>query len=297
MTAQHVDTLGAVLLSLAPGALWLHYLYRLDRTRPAPLGRVLLVFLAGALSAQGVLLTHAVLDPLVPFAARVPAEPVALLVFFVVVVGLLEELWKLLAVRLLAWRWIEQPADGLLFAGVSALGFATAENAVYILRFEDPTVLFSRWIMSTFGHVLMAMPWGYALGVTRAGPAGERGFALVLRGLAVAAFVHGLYDWLLAVGWPVLAVFLLLGSWKLFLARVRQAAAMSPFRRHVVRAVRECGSCRALVRRDAARCTACGARMGEGPAACPHCLATLREGSATCANCGVGIRKLLPETP
>lgn len=285
MNPQHLETLGAALLSLGPGLVWFHYLYRLDRTRPEPWWRLLLVFLAGAVSTQGVLLTHAALEPLFPAMAAPPPDALGLLVYFVVAVGLLEEVWKLLAVRLFAYRWIDQPADGLLYAGVAALGFATAENAVYILRFEDASVLLQRWIMSTFGHVLMAMFWGYALGVTKAGPPQERRVALVLRGLVLAALVHGLYDWLLMIGQMPVAVLLLLAVWKLFLTRVRQAAAMSPFRRQVARAVRECPSCRALVRRDAVRCTACGSRMGEGPSFCPQCLTPAPAGQEPCAGC------------
>lgn len=280
MTAEHV---GAALLSLGPGLVWFHYLYRLDRTRPEPWWRLLLVFLAGAASTQGVLLTHRLLEPVAPALAAPPPDAAGMLVYFVVAVGLLEEVWKLLAVRLFAYRWIDQPGDGLLFAGVSALGFATAENAVYMLRI-DPSVLLQRWIMSTFGHVLMAMFWGYALGITKAGPLRERRVALVLRGLVLAALVHGLYDWLLMIGWLPLAVVLLLAVWKLFLTRVRQAAAMSPFRRRVARAVRECPSCRALVRRDAVRCTACGGAMGEGPVFCPQCLAGAQ--AERCSGCG-----------
>lgn len=292
MTAEQ---LGAAMLSLGPGLVWFHYLYRLDRTRPEPWWRLLLVFLAGAASTQGVLLTHFALDPYVPGLGEMPADAGALLVFFVLSVGLLEEVWKLLAVRLFAYRWIDQPGDGLLFAGISALGFATAENAVYMLRI-DPSVLLQRWIMSTFGHVLMAMFWGYALGVTKAGPAKERRVALVLRGLALAALVHGLYDWLLMVGQLPLAVLLLLGVWKLFLTRVRQAAAMSPFRRQVARAVRECPSCRALVRRDAERCTACGGRMGDGPAFCPQCLTPAPAGSEPCAGCRTELAQIVRPT-
>lgn len=286
MTPRHLEVAGAALLSLGPTLVWLHYLRRLEATRPEPLARLLLVFAAGALSTQAVVLFHDQAVRFFPTAAGPGPTPLSSLVFFVLWVGLVEETAKLLAVRLTVYRGIREPSQGLVAAGVAALGFATAENAVYILRFGDPAILLQRWILSTFGHVLMAMFWGYALGITRSGPAEARRPALVLRGLALSALTHGLYDWLLLQGQLVLAVALLLATWKLFMVRSRQAAALSPLRVTVLRAVRECPGCRSLVRRDACCCTHCGARMPvAAPESCPRCLSGVGTGDA-CPGCG-----------
>ncbi len=285
MTDRHLETLFAVLMSLGPGLVWFHYLRRLDSHGRQPLGRLLLVCGFGALSTLGVLATSHLLPQVLA-----PGGPaLESLLYFVVWVGLVEELWKLLSVRLTVYRTIGEPSDGLIYAGVAALGFATAENAVYVLRLEDPAVLLQRWILSTFGHVLMALFWGYALGITRAGPQAEKRPALVLRGLALSALVHGLYDWLLVWDRLLLAILLLLGVWKLFLARARQAARLSPFRQEYRRAVRECPACRALVRRDACCCTACGTTLPEQAGSfCPCCLAPVGR-EAACPGCGAGL--------
>ena len=286
------EVLLAAGLSLGPAVVWLRYLRRLDLRHPAPPGRLALAFLAGALSTRAVLATSAAAEGIWPFSAGPGPGPLDALLYFVLAVGLVEESWKLLAVRLTVYRAFREPSDGLLYSGVAALGFATAENAVYILRLGDPGVLLHRWILSTFGHVLMALFWGWALGLTRCGPPERRRPGMVLLGLSLSALVHGLFDWFVILEHPILAVLLLLGLWRLFGLRVREAARLSPFRQALARAVRECPSCRALVRRDARFCTACGATVPEGlPACCPHCLEPVGTGSA-CPSCQA---KLVPD--
>lgn len=294
MSAPALSTLGAVLMSLGPGLVWLDYLRRLNPGRPEPWSRVALVFALGALSTQAVLFLTQAAGQVFPSALRPGPTPLAALLHFVVWVGLVEETCKLLAVRLSVYRSFQEPSQGLMSAGVAALGFATAENAVYILRLDDPSVLLNRWILSTFGHVLMAMFWGDALGRTRAAPPEERGPALVLRGLALSALVHGLFNWFLIQGWALAALLLLGLLWKLFLARTRQAARLSPLRRIPRRAVRECPACRSLIRRDAKWCTACGEGLPrETDAFCPACLGPV-EALGDCPRCGA---ELLEEEP
>ena len=248
MSPRHLEILAAGLLSLGPGLVWFHYLRGLDTRRPEPLGRLLLVLAAGALSTQAVLATSEGAARLFPSASAPAPTALGALLYFVLWVGLVEEFWKLMAVRLAIHRPFDEPAQGLIYSGVAALGFATAENAVYILRLDDPSVLLQRWIMSTFGHVLMASFWGYGLGMTLAGPPPQRGRSLVLLGLALSALVHGLYDWLLVGGHGLLAVLLLLGLWRFLVSRAREAARLSPFRKPARRAVCQCPACRALVR-------------------------------------------------
>jgi len=279
-------TAGTVLMSLGPGLVWFYYLHRLLASGRQPLGRMLAVCGLGALSTLGVSGT----SRLLPSLAEAAGPPLESLLYFVVWVGLVEESWKLLAVRVTVHRTFKEPLDGLVYAGVAALGFATAENAVYVLRLEDPAVLLQRWILSTFGHVLMAQFWGYALGLTLAGPTSERGSTRIFYGLALSAVVHGLYDWLLIQDRLVLAILLLAGAWKLFLARARQAARLSPSRPSPSRAVRECPSCRALVRRGARCCTACGVPIPQPtPAFCPRCLAPVGD-RTRCEGCGALLR-------
>ncbi len=286
MTTSWLQTTGAVLMSLGPGLVWFYYLHRLLARGRQPLGRMLAVCGFGALSTLGVSGTSRLLPPLV----EAGGPPLESLLYFVVWVGLCEESWKLLAVHLAIRRRFEEPLDGLVYAGVAALGFATAENAVYVLRLDDPAVLLQRWILSTFGHVLMAQFWGYALGLTRSGPPSGKGLARVLQGLVLSAVVHGLYDWLLIQDRLLWAILLLAGSWKLFVTRARQILRTSASGQAPARAVRECPSCRGLVRRDARCCTACGRPLPpQAPAFCPRCLGPVAQ-QTSCPTCGTPLR-------
>lgn len=212
----------ALVLSLGPGLFWLCYLYRLH---PRPLLSLVVVFACGALAAEGVRSTSVLLGLFVP-----PPEAGwrLRLLHLVLAVGLLEETWKLLAVRLTVYYspYLRGPLDGLLYAGCAALGFATAENAVYLWRTGDPAVLLARWVVSTFGHVLMTVFWGYALGLRMAEAAG---WAWLAGGLAASALVHGFFDGLLDQDLEIPALILVAGLWAVFL-ELLQAARGGPTR-------------------------------------------------------------------
>ncbi|MGE0489748.1 MAG: PrsW family intramembrane metalloprotease [Vulcanimicrobiota bacterium] len=255
-------------LSLVPAAFWLWYLAGLGSKQPGSGRACLAAFGLGLLS------------PLVVLALPAPAMPnqvLSLLVFFVVAVGLVEETSKmlvgLLAVKLLKRR---DTIDALLLGGCVALGFATTENVVYVHRFGE-TVILGRAMMSTFGHVLMSAFWAFAL------TAGAR---RLVGGLVAAAVVHGLYDWLLMIGWGWAAVGFLLLLWSIFRVRVVTGHLEASHRVFVTRKVVECRACHTLVRAEVAYCTQCGkARAGDEKIACRNCLVTVDPDAPSCPGC------------
>ncbi|MEW6277622.1 MAG: PrsW family glutamic-type intramembrane protease [Candidatus Eremiobacterota bacterium] len=288
------EVVQAVVLSLIPGLFWLWYISSLGRYRREPWWMMALACAAGAASTEGVLWTSAWLSRNIPGVMNTPEDPLRQLVYYVVAVGLMEEFYKMLAVRLTVYnlRSFDEPVDGLLYAGCSALGFATAENVVYILGAGDPTILVGRSILATFGHVLMSAVWGYALGIQKLrrwqGKARRSGPQLLVVALLISAAAHGLYDWLLMQGQPLLAVGVIAGLWWLFGNRIGETQRLSPYREHRVRRVRECSSCGILARSEAAYCTGCGRPMEGtvGEPLCGNCLSPAALDREACAHCG-----------
>ncbi|MBI4860333.1 MAG: PrsW family intramembrane metalloprotease [Candidatus Riflebacteria bacterium] len=112
---------------------------------------------------------------------------------FLFVVGPNEEILKFVIVWSQAYRrWrFRTEMDGIIFATASALGFATFENAHYMERFGIQVLLVRAWAC-TLGHLCFSGIFGYYLGLAKAKRYNPR--ALIVEGLALAAFFHGLYD-------------------------------------------------------------------------------------------------------
>lgn len=274
-----------VIASMLPGIFWLAYVESRAPQRSA-WTRVLLTFLAGAISTEVLLFLHRVLQGSTGWnIGVVPNHPALSLLYFVVAVGLLEEIIKMLAMLVVVWprRDFREPWDGLACASAAALGFASAENFAYVTRSGDPSLLLGRFLLSTLGHVVMSSFWGYALGLWRRKMAGP---GVVLEGLLWAALLHGLYDWFLGLGsiWAALAVFA--GMIVVFRHRLQESFYTSQRRSVPTQKVYECPDCHVLGRTEYRYCPACGCSRPQAPSiGCLACMATVTEESSQCPSC------------
>ena len=175
-------------------------------------------------------------------------------------IGPIEEGFKLLAVWMAIYRRpdFREPIDGIFFAATAALGFASVENAVYLGQM-GPDVLVSRLLFATPAHVLFSSMWGYSLGLARFKREGE--LPIVLRGFLMAALLHGLYNFLVAVD-PKAAIVTLIPlmafmGW-LMTRRIREFLAGSPFPPLTEGTLIVCPQCGAYAPEDDEVCSRCG---------------------------------------
>jgi RsiW-degrading membrane proteinase PrsW (M82 family) len=129
-----------------------------------------------------------------------PTDAPGFLLYCILAVGLLEEIAKLVPFVLLC-MWLpnfDEPVDGVIYASVVALGFASYENFMYMEFLEGPA-MFGRAFASPLTHAMFASIWGYAAG--RARHEGRSVAVWIAVGLAIAAVLHGLYDFVI-VGAP-----------------------------------------------------------------------------------------------
>jgi RsiW-degrading membrane proteinase PrsW (M82 family) len=196
-----------VVLSAVPAGLLAAYLWYADVTTSEPLELLVATFLLGVLFASfaGILNTE-----LGPYVAGIGSGFGAVPIFgafalFFLVVGPVEEAVKLLAVRLHAYRSpsFDAVIDGAVYGAVAGLGFATIENALYITRSIEGAAQMVGVVtagsdiaavraLAGPGHVIYSAFAGYYLGLAKfnrdhAGP-------LVVKGIIVAAAVHGTYN-------------------------------------------------------------------------------------------------------
>lgn len=254
-------TLRTLVLSLLPGLFWLAYLRSLSGGRSPKSWHWLVALFAGWASTGLTLWVSDVLD--VEQLQRVPYIGGALL-FFVVGVGLVEEGSKafcaLVALKLPGLS--DRPMYTLQLCGGVALGFATAENLLYARNLGD-SVLVGRFVSSTLAHVLFSSVWGFALGgMENTDEAGELRYHTRWRAFAfwlmVGALGHGLFDWFLLTGRPVLALLSLLVLWFGFREAVVGAYLHQEYQRSLPFEVAPCPHCGVLTRTEAHFCSFCG---------------------------------------
>lgn len=230
--------LGIVALALAPVAFFLWFFYTRDKLNPEPRGLILTLFILGLVASVPVLLLQQI--PLLPW------------LMAVIVVPIVSELAKFAVVYTKVYHHPEfdEPVDGIIFAAVTGLGFATlAVVGSMVLAYLNLLPLavpngdqLPAWtaVLQMFalqgllvapGHALWSALWGYGLGRAKFSPA-PQSKALVIRGLGAAMLCHAAFNsllleshwWLNRLGLVALIALL----WFVVLRSIRYALALAP---------------------------------------------------------------------
>ena len=256
---------GPVILALAFSLLvalfWLNKFRKMDKYEKEPERLIYLAFSAGIVATVPSVLLE------MPLQMRIPSHPPLLGDLFLsfLWVGMVEESFKFLAVRLTVYRssQFNEVMDGMIYMISAALGFAATENVGYMLGFGF-SVGFLRAILSYLGHVSFSAILGYYMAKAKF----ERKRDWLWVGFILAVCLHWLYDAFLVAGTvKPSVVFLLLGLtvWVFGLIftfiLIKKAQAVSPFRTvHILpkRLTRQCQACGKTVSAKAWICHHCG---------------------------------------
>ena len=194
-------------LSAIPALVLAGYIYYADVTTQEPLTLLVGTFMLGVLFAGFAAILNTVLSGpvqaigsvggLVPFLGQVA--------FFFLIVGPVEESVKLLAVRLYAFRddRFDAVIDGAVYGAMAGLGFATIENALYIVQntemvtgtlqaINEGSGIAAVRALAGPGHVIYSAFAGYYLGLAKFNP--KNAGPIVLKGLVIAAVIHAGYN-------------------------------------------------------------------------------------------------------
>ncbi len=183
---------------VAAAVLWSLYFRFKDRLRPEPLKPVIGAFALGGVAA-GLAVGVFRLLSWVGVPGEPPAGGLSLLLYCVGVIGAVEEGMKFAVVRLVVVRWraFDEVIDGLVYAAMTAIGFASMENLIRAGDAFWPEQLAAAATLP-LTHAVFAAVWGlpmaHALSIPR--PAIIR---LLLQAvpLALSMLLHGLYDFCL----------------------------------------------------------------------------------------------------
>ncbi len=186
--------LGQIALGALPGLLWLYWFWFKDRHEREQRRKLLRVFVLGALGALLIAYSRPRLEWLLPDRTGLRND----LIDAFLVTALAEEIAKLAAfvVGGLWLRQCDEPMDGIVYAASAALGFASVENAFFLVSEGDPRLICVRGFTSTIAHVLFLAPAGFFLVRAKLG-LGRWRRELATLAVVLAVLLHGSYDWIL----------------------------------------------------------------------------------------------------
>lgn len=186
--------MGLLALAIAPGIFICLFIYFKDKYNREPLGLMLLSFILGVLSIIPPFIFQVALTKRVN---QVMGEGILYTaVFSYLIVAFSEEASKFLALRYGPYRRksFDDPFDGIVYAVMVGMGFATIENIGYVMEHGLGTGIL-RMFLSVPAHATFAVLMGYHLGLAKFDVANKR------RHMCLAIFwpvlFHGTFDFFL----------------------------------------------------------------------------------------------------
>lgn len=188
-------------LAIAPGFAIAVYVYVRDKYEKEPLSLLLKTFAAGVLIVVPTVLSEQFLFGTFPLTESTASLAVRNFLF----IGLTEEFWKFTALYLAAFTRpdFNEPFDGIMYAVMVSMGFATAENILYVAN-GGFHVAVARMFTAVPAHASFAVLMGYFVGLAKFR---HRNAPYLLTGLAMAVLFHGAYDFFLSLDNALLIAF------------------------------------------------------------------------------------------
>lgn len=186
-----MNFLALLSLALAPGFAIGLYIYLKDKHEREPIHLLVISFFYGSLST---LITYVISNRLNKFLFTEKADVIDQFYEAFLKVGLIEEFSKLIFVRFILYynKNFNEPFDGIVYAVMVGMGFATVENIIYV--FEQGFVTgVMRMFTAVPAHAAFAVIMGYFLG--KAKFAKRKEFYYTILALLTATLLHGAYDY------------------------------------------------------------------------------------------------------
>jgi protease PrsW len=225
-------------IALAPGLAIMLFIYLKDKHEREPFHLLALSFLYGIFSTFITLFVSWPLNLLIELR---DGDLVHQFYDAFFKVALVEEFSKFLFVRFILYpnKNFNEPFDGIVYAVMVSMGFATLENIMYVYSYGFETGIL-RMFTAVPAHATFAVMMGYFLGIGKFKHRNQLSYGLLA--LASATFFHGAYDyfWFIATNqnvwtgvWMGAIVSLIVG---LILSRraIRLHQQASPFIQHEI---------------------------------------------------------------
>jgi protease PrsW len=216
--------------AMIPGLAISFWIYRKDKYEKEPRHLLLACFIWGCVST-----IPAVIGQMYFKHLENENSLVQTFIFSFFIIALTEELAKFLFLRFYAYPKdaFNEPIDGIVYAVMIGMGFATLENVLYTFSSGNGGwgTAFGRALTAVPAHGVFAVVMGAYIGLAKFVP--EKRNIYMLQGILLAVFFHGLYDFFLLQktykGLMVLSLLALSVGITLSRKLVRMSQDMSPF--------------------------------------------------------------------
>jgi RsiW-degrading membrane proteinase PrsW (M82 family) len=178
-------------IALAPGVAIALYIYLKDKHEREPLTLLLTSFFYGVLST---FVTLAVSMPLNLIVSLKSDDVVHQFIEAFFKVALIEEFSKFFFVRFILFpnKNFNEPFDGIVYAVMVSMGFATLENILYVFEYGFETGIL-RMFTAVPAHATFGVMMGYYLGKSKF--THSKGLYFALLALVIPTAFHGAYDY------------------------------------------------------------------------------------------------------
>jgi protease PrsW len=186
-----MNFLSLLSLALAPGCAIIIYIYLKDKHEKEPLSLLVVSFIYGCIST---LITLTISYPVNLLILTKEEDVIQQFFNAFFKVALIEEFSKFIFVRFVLFnnKNFNEPFDGIVYAVIVSMGFATIENIIYVFQFGFATGIL-RLFTAVPAHAAFGILMGYFLG--RAKFTHRKNLQLSIAALLTPTLFHGLYDY------------------------------------------------------------------------------------------------------
>ncbi len=188
-----MDQIIQLIIAITPGLGVAVFIYIKDKYDPEPVRNLVYSFVFGVVALGLTLTISLFFDEQAHLDDRDVASQVFKAFF---VVALVEEFCKFIFIRGVLYRMkdFDEPLDGIIYSVMVAMGFATAENLLYVFYADGGgSTAVIRMFTAIPAHAFFAILMGYFVGLARFAPSTHSVLYSIV-GLIVAVIFHGTYD-------------------------------------------------------------------------------------------------------
>lgn len=198
-----LGTLALFALAIGPAVAIILFTYAKDKNEREPISVLFVSFLAGCFSILPAIILESILPAIVPGSGSNNLFSIAIYTF--VIIAASEEFSKYIFLRYYAYKKpaFNEPFDGIIYAIMVGMGFATVENLMYVFGTETVGSAWAtaglRALTAVPAHATFAAVMGYYVGLAKFNRKNEK--ALLFQGFLFATILHGFYDFFLFQNW------------------------------------------------------------------------------------------------
>jgi len=183
------------ILTILPGLLIAIFIYYRDQQEQEPYQYLLMAFVLGAASTYAAIKMEEYWIYSWGFLPMGDWKSSFIFAFWVVAVS--EEVVKFFILRffLVTKKEFDEPLDGIVYSVMVGMGFATAENVLYVIeRGGGVGVALMRMFTAVPAHAAFAVQMGYFMGLYKFATKRWKALLFLFLSFLVPVTAHGLYD-------------------------------------------------------------------------------------------------------